>query len=242
MNITLIGYGKMGKEIDRIASDRNIQIVGRIDTEQMWNEDEIKRSDVVIHFAYADSVLSHVQRCCSLKKNMVIGTTGWQQDLDKVKAAVAAAKTGLVYASNFSVGVQVFFRLVRETARLINKFTEYDVTVHEAHHRDKADSPSGTALTAAKILLEQIERKKTILTAPPQGKIKPEQLQVTSTRAGAIVGTHTVMFDSSADTIELHHSAKNRTGFAVGALLAAEWVRGKTGTFTMEDVLADIVR
>ncbi len=242
MNITLIGYGKMGKEIERIASERNIRVIGRYDTGDAWNENEIKQSDAVIHFAYADSVLAHVKRCASLQKNVVIGTTGWQQDLDKVKSVVTEAKTGLVYASNFSVGVQVFLRVVREAARLMNKFEDYDVALHEAHHKDKADSPSGTALTAAKIVLDQIQRKKSILTGAPQGKIKHDQLQVTSTRAGAIVGTHTVTFDSPADTIELKHNAKSRAGFAAGALTAAEWIRGKTGVYTMEDVLADIVR
>jgi 4-hydroxy-tetrahydrodipicolinate reductase len=242
IKIALIGYGKMGKEIDRIASERNFHVVSRIDSEATWNDDQIRKSDVIIHFAYADSVLTHVKRCASLRKNVVVGTTGWQRDLENVKSAVQEAKTGLVYASNFSVGVQMFFRLVRETARLMNKFEEYDVAVHEAHHKDKADSPSGTALTTARILLEGVGRKKTILAGSPDGTIKPEQLQVTSTRAGTIVGAHTVTFDSAADTIELKHAAKTRSGFALGALLAAEWIAGKKGVFTMEDVLADIVR
>ncbi len=242
MNITLIGYGKMGKEIDRIASERGLHIVNRLTSQSTWNEQENKNSDVAIHFARPDSVLPYVQRWASLRKNMVIGTTGWQNDFDKVNSVVADAKVGVVYASNFSIGVQIFFRLIKETARLMNRFGEYDVTVHEAHHKDKVDSPSGTALSAAKILLEQMERKKTILTDPPQGKIKPDQLQITSTRAGAIVGVHSVTFDSLADSIELKHAAKNRTGFALGALLAAEWVVGKQGLFTMENVLTDIVR
>jgi 4-hydroxy-tetrahydrodipicolinate reductase len=174
-----------------------------------------------------------------MKKNIVVGTTGWQNDFEKVKTVVAETDIGLVYASNFSVGVQLFFRLVKEAAALVNNIAEYDVSVHEAHHKDKIDSPSGTALTAAKILLEHVKRKRSILTGAPEGKIKPDQIQITSTRSGAIVGVHTITFDSVADSIEIRHTAKSRTGFALGALLAAEWVHGKHGLFTFEDVLAD---
>jgi 4-hydroxy-tetrahydrodipicolinate reductase len=241
MNITLIGYGKMGKEIDRLASERGITVIERLDIGSPIKDSEIQRTDVAIHFASPETVLSHVQRFAAAGKNIVVGTTGWQKDFDKVKAIVTETKIGLVHASNFSIGVHVFFRLIKEAAMLMNKFSEYDVSVHEAHHKDKVDSPSGTALTAAKILLGQIERKKIVLSDPLQGKIKPDQLQITSTRSGAIVGTHTITFDSSADSIELKHSAKNRSGFALGAILAAEWVKNKHGLFTFEDVLADTV-
>jgi 4-hydroxy-tetrahydrodipicolinate reductase len=242
MNIALIGYGKMGKEIDRLASERNIAVLARLEPGSEMKESEIRRTDVLIHFASPESVLPYVQQWATAKKNIVVGTTGWQKDLDRVKSIVAETKIGLVYASNFSVGVHLFFRLVKEAATLMNNFAEYDVTVHEAHHKDKVDSPSGTALTAARILLEGIHRKKTILSDTFHGKIKPDQLQVTSTRVGAIVGTHTIIFDSLADSIELKHTAKNRSGFALGAILAAEWVKDKHGLYTMEDVLADIIR
>jgi 4-hydroxy-tetrahydrodipicolinate reductase len=241
MNIAIIGHGRMGKEIDRLATERGLGVVLRLRSTTPLTDQDILRADVGIHFAKPDSVVSHVQRWASLKRNMVIGTTGWQKDFMKVKAAVGENKIGIVYASNFSIGVHIFFRLIRETARLINHFAEYDVFVHEAHHKDKLDSPSGTALSAAKILLENIQRKKTLLTEPPQGSIKPDQLQITSTRAGSIVGTHTVTFDSLADSIELKHTAKNRTGFVLGALLAAEWIHGKQGLFTMEEVLSDVL-
>ena len=241
MNIALIGYGKMGKEIDRIASERGFGVECRVTSRSTLNDSDITKSDVAIHFAKPDSVLPHVRRLAALRKNIVIGTTGWQNELDKVRTIVRDSKIGAVYASNFSIGVQLFFRLTQEAARLMNSFSEYDVYIQEAHHKDKIDSPSGTALAAASILLEHIKRKQTILSDPPQGKIHPDQLQITSTRAGAIVGTHTITFDSLADVIELKHSAKNRSGFALGALLAAEWIKGKQGMFTMEDVVADIV-
>jgi 4-hydroxy-tetrahydrodipicolinate reductase len=241
MNIILIGYGKMGKEIDRLASERNFTVLGRLEPDTVVKESDIQRTDVLLHFASPESVLPHVQRWAAAGKNIVVGTTGWQDDFEKVKAIVAEKKIGLVYASNFSVGVHIFFRLITEAATLINTFADYDVTVHEAHHKDKVDSPSGTALTAAKILLEHIERKKTILSGSPQGRIKPDQLQITSTRAGAIVGTHTLTLDSLADTIELKHTAKSRAGLALGALLSAEWVKGKRGLYTFEDVLAETI-
>ncbi len=240
MNIALIGYGKMGKEVERTALQRGHVISGRFDIDAEFSENDLERTDVAIHFARHDAVVPHVQRCGRAKRNIVIGTTGWQNDMEKVRSIVSETGIGLVYASNFSIGVQVFFHLVREAAKLIDHFEEYDIALHEQHHKDKIDSPSGTALNAARILLENIRRKKTILTESPKGRIKPEELQVTSTRAGAIVGTHTITIDSVADTIELKHSAKSRTGFALGALMAAEWVNGKRGLFTMEDVLGDI--
>ncbi len=242
MKIFLIGYGKMGKEIERIAPERGIQVAGRSTSDVPWNNESLRPVDVAVHFARANCVVNNVRRLSQLRKNTVIGTTGWQKDLEEVKSLVQSGGIGLVYASNFSIGVQVFLRALRETAKLMNKFSEYDVTVHEAHHKDKIDSPSGTALSAANIVLEQMERKKTILPGNPAGKIKPEELQISSTRSGAIVGTHTVTFDSAADSLELRHTAKNRAGFALGALLAAEWIRGKQGLFTIDDVLADIVR
>ena len=242
MNIALIGYGKMGKEVERIALERGYAVVGRLDLGSDITDQDLQRADVAIHFAQPDSVVPHVHRWARSGKAMVIGTTGWQNDFPKIQAIVAETKIGLVHASNFSIGVNIFFRLVKEAAKLINNFAEYDVSVHEAHHKDKIDSPSGTALTAAKILLEQIKRKKTILSDSPQGTIRPEQLQITSTRAGATVGTHTLTFDSLADTIELKHTAKNRSGFALGAILAAEWIKNKHGLYTMDDVLADILQ
>ncbi len=241
MDITLIGYGKMGKEVERIARERGHAIRGTFDIDSTFKENDLASSNVAIHFARYDAVVPHVLLCGKVKRNIVIGTTGWQQDLDKVRSIVSEAGIGVVYASNFSIGVHVFFRLIREAARLFDKLSEYDITIHEQHHKDKIDSPSGTALAAADILLHDIRRKKSILSGSPKGKINPEELQITSTRAGAIVGTHAVTFDSFADAIELKHSAKNRAGLALGALLAAEWIEGKQGLHTMDDVLGDII-
>jgi 4-hydroxy-tetrahydrodipicolinate reductase len=243
MNLALIGYGKMGKEIERVAIERGDRVTVRVDIDTPPpTAGQVENADVAIHFAHPDSVLSHVQQWAGWKKNLVIGTTAWQRDVDKVRSAVESAGIGLVHASNFSIGVNAMRYLVREAGRLFNRLPEYDVFIHEAHHRDKLDSPSGTALTLADILIDTIERKKSILTQPPPGKIDPEQLHVSSSRAGSIVGTHGVVFDSRADQIEIVHTAKNREGFAVGALMAAHWIQGKRGMFTMDDVLADLLQ
>jgi 4-hydroxy-tetrahydrodipicolinate reductase len=243
MNIALIGYGKMGKELDRLAHDRKISVVAHLNSQSRFPAaDVLDTIDVAIHFATPQTVLNHVEEWGRKKKNLVIGTTGWQADLAKVRAIVEKEQIGLIYASNFSFGVNVFNLIVRQAGAAFDKFPEYDAIVHETHHRDKPDSPSGTALTLANILLKTLGRKKEIRSKSPEGKINPEQLHVSSTRIGSVIGTHRVVFDSDADQIELIHTAKNRSGFALGSLLAAEWIRGKKGFFTMDDMLDDVLK
>lgn len=241
MNIALVGYGKMGKEVERLAVEKSHTIAARLNSQSPRVSDEASKSiDVVIHFATPHSVVPHVEEWARRKKNLVIGTTGWQDEVPRVRTLVEQYRIGLIYASNFSIGVNLFSSIIRHAGVAFNKFPDYDLFIHEEHHKDKVDSPSGTALSLAKLLLQVVERKKEILSSPPDGKIKPQQLHVSSTRAGAIVGTHRVVFDSAADQIELVHRAKNRSGFALGALLAAEWIRGKQGMFTMDDLVADL--
>jgi 4-hydroxy-tetrahydrodipicolinate reductase len=231
----------MGKEVERIALERRMEISARVDIDSPTLSIEgVRNSDVAIHFAIPSIVLRHVEELARLGKPIVLGTTGWQHERAAVQKIVKSAGTGLVYASNFSVGVNLLYRLVREAGSLFDRFAEYDVAVQEIHHKDKLDAPSGTALSIADMLLKTIRRKKEILAGSPEGKIRPEQLQITSGRSGAVVGTHRVTFDSPADSIEITHSAKNRAGFALGAVLAAEWIRGKKGMFTFDDVLEDL--
>lgn len=241
MKIALVGYGKMGKEVERLAVEKGHTIVARLNSQSPQLSEEASGGiDVVIHFAVPASVVPHVEEWARKKTNLVIGTTGWQNELQKVRALVEQHRIGLIHASNFSLGVNLFSSIVQHAGIAFNKFPDYDLFIHEEHHKDKVDSPSGTALSLARLLLQVIERKKEILNKPPDGTIKPEQLHVSSTRAGAIVGTHRVVFDSAADQIELVHRAKNRTGFALGALLAAEWIRDKQGMFTMDDLVGDL--
>jgi 4-hydroxy-tetrahydrodipicolinate reductase len=241
LRIALVGYGKMGKEIERVAQERGIEVTARIDIDTpSLSIDGVKEADVAIHFAFPGTVVKHVAELAGLRKPVVIGTTGWQQDRPAVERVVKSSGIGLVHSSNYSIGVNVLNRLVKEAGLLVNHLAEYDVSVHEVHHKDKLDAPSGTALSIASILLATIKRKKELLTGAPEGKIRPEQLHVSSSRYGAVVGIHKVAFDSPADTLEILHTAKNRSGFALGAVLAAEWIKDKHGMFTFEEVLEDL--
>jgi 4-hydroxy-tetrahydrodipicolinate reductase len=234
MKIALIGFGKMGREIDAIGREQGETIERIFDSRQPLQAEALKNIDVCIEFSTPDAVLSNIQTAIQAKCDIVVGTTGWYQHLPELKTAVK--DSGLLYAANFSLGMNYFVRIVRHAAELMNRATDYDPYVTEIHHRQKVDSPSGTALRLAHVLVDKIDRKKEILAKPAEGKIGPEMLHVSSTRAGAVAGIHTVGFDSEADLIELRHVAKTRRGFALGALAAARWLRGRKGVFTMDDV------
>ena len=241
LRLALIGYGKMGKEVERVAVDRGMEITARVDVDTPSLAIEgVRTADVAVHFALPPTVVKHVEELAKLRKSIVVGTTGWQSDREKVQSLVQSSGIGLVHASNFSLGVNVFCRILKEAGTLFDRLWEYDVSVHEIHHKDKVDSPSGTAVSIANVLLSTIKRKREILSGSPDGKIRPEQLQVTSGRIGSIVGTHSVTFDSTADNIEIVHTAKNRTGFALGAVIAAEWIKDKEGMYTFDEVLEDV--
>ena len=234
MKIAIVGYGKMGREIEAIAKAQGEVIAGVFDIDNPIRPEMLAGVDMCIEFSAPEAVLSNIRTAIEAKCDIVVGTTGWNAHLPEIREAVK--DSGLLYSSNYSVGMNIFFRLVKRAAELMNNAAEYDPFIHEIHHRQKVDSPSGTALTLAGILVNGIDRKKEILSTPPDGKIAPEMLHVSSTRAGTVSGTHTVAFDSEADLIELTHVAKNRRGFALGALTAARWLRGRKGVYTMDDV------
>jgi 4-hydroxy-tetrahydrodipicolinate reductase len=243
MNLALVGYGKMGKEIERVAGIRGHVITRIFDVENNHDGEGLTREslagvDACVEFSTPGAVLGNIFAAARAGVNMVVGTTGWNESVDEVKKLVRESGTGLVYASNFSLGVNLFLGIVRHAARLVDPYPAYDASIHEIHHRGKADSPSGTALMLAAAMLEGLRRKNAVLPGPPEGALLPEQLHVTSTRVGNVTGTHSVLFDSDADAIELIHTAKTRAGFAMGALIAAEWLKGKSGVFTMADVIA----
>jgi len=241
LRLALVGYGKMGKEVERIALERGMEVTARVDVDTpSLAVDGVRNADVVIHFAFPATVVNHISELAALRKSVVLGTTGWQKERSAIEHAVKASGIGLVHSSNFSIGVNLLNRLVREAGLLMNRLAEYDVAVHEIHHKDKLDAPSGTALSIASILLETVKRKKELLPGSPDGRIRPDQLQVSSGRYGSVVGMHRVVFDSAADTLEIVHTAKNRSGFALGAVLAAEWIRDRHGMFTFEEVLEDL--
>lgn len=236
MKIALIGYGKMGKEIERCAKEKGIVVYSIFDEHNPVAADKILDADVCIDFSVPSTVLQNAGIYAAAKKNAVVGTTGWLEHLPAVKRTVDNSGIGLIYASNFSIGVNVFMQIIAYASERMNAFNDYDPFVHEIHHSQKLDSPSGTALSIAKIMIERIERKQSLLTDTSKGKIHSDQLHVTSSRTGSVPGTHIVGFDSPADTIELKHTARNRSGFALGALYAANWIQDKKGLYTMEDI------
>jgi 4-hydroxy-tetrahydrodipicolinate reductase len=234
MKIALIGFGKMGREIDSIAREQGDVIARLFDSRHAVKPEALADVDVCIEFSTPDAVLQNIRAAIEARRDIIVGTTGWDRHLPEIKNNVR--ESGLLYSSNFSLGMNIFFRIVKRASELMNRARDYDPYVQEIHHRQKVDSPSGTALSLAQIVIDGIDRKKEILSKPPDGRINAEMLHVSSTRAGFISGTHTVGFDSEADLIELRHVAKSRRGFALGALTAARWLRGRKGVYTMDDV------
>ena len=227
MKLALIGYGKMGRMIEQMAAARGHQVVCRADVEgnedgQALTRENLRDAEVAIEFSVPGAVARNVDRLTALGINLVVGTTGWMKEMERVRRLVEERGTGLVYSSNFSIGVNVFFRLMEGAAASFRSYSDYDPWIYEIHHRAKVDAPSGTALKLKQIL-EQAYGGKEISTA--------------SNRAGAIPGVHTVGFDSEADTLTFTHTARSRRGFASGALHAAEWVRGKKGLYEFSEVL-----
>ncbi|MBN2423028.1 4-hydroxy-tetrahydrodipicolinate reductase [Candidatus Woesearchaeota archaeon] len=247
MKIALIGYGKMGHIIEGILKEKNHEIVARIDPfnneadSRQITKESLKDAEVCIDFTHPDTAVDNIKKISALRKNLVVGTTGWYDKIDDVKKIIQDSGIGFIYASNFSLGVNVFFKMIENSAKIIDKFDSYDISGIEYHHNRKADSPSGTAKTIAGILVENIARKKEINYDRICRKIKPEEVHIASVRCGAIPGTHKVLFDSNADTIELSHTARSREGFARGAVLAAEWIKGKKGFYSIHDLMKDII-
>jgi 4-hydroxy-tetrahydrodipicolinate reductase len=234
MRIALIGFGKMGRQIDSIAREQGETIARIFDSRNPVEAGALGEVDMCVDFSTPETVVQNIRASIQAKRDIVVGTTGWDAHLPEFRNSVK--ESGLLYSSNFSLGMNYFFRMVKRAAELMNGAAEYDAYIHEIHHRQKVDSPSGTALRLAKILIDDLDRKTEIVSRLPEGKIPPSALHVSSTRAGTVAGAHTVGFDSDADLIELKHTAKTRRGFALGALRAARWLGGRKGIYTMDDV------
>lgn len=233
----------MGQAVERLAEERGHEIVARFNSEQPLPEDETNRAmqgaEVVIDFSLPDVAIKHITQYSRWNQHAVIGTTGWYDEMDAVREAVAASETGILYAPNFSMGVALLARALRTLTPLLEHLPDYDAALHETHHTGKVDSPSGTALLLANIVLDGLSRKAHLATETQHQRIDPEALHVTSARLGHVIGTHTLHFDSPFDELTLTHRAKNREGFAYGAITAAEWLPGRQGLFTLDDMLAD---
>lgn len=245
VKIAIIGFGKMGVPVKKIAQERGHTVVTIDPTAKdadfkEINAQSLSGADVCIDFTTAGTVIENAKKVAAQNKNLVVGTTGWY---DKMPEMASATKNiGCLWSGNFSIGMNVFFRAVRASAKMINNLPEYDAAVFEIHHNQKKDSPGGSAQIAGKIILEEMKRKKKVF-ADRFAERKPEadELHVASIRCGTIPGTHTVLFDSPVDTIELKHVARGREGFAFGAVLAAEFVKGKKGFFTIDDLMNGII-
>lgn len=231
----------MGHQIEEIALKRGHTIGARIDNyakdadAAKLTEEHLKDADAVIEFALPGGLQDHAMLCAEHKVPHVIGTTGWENFRDKLLKDVEKAGGSLLYGSNYSVGANVFFALCEKASELINEFEDYDMMMYELHHKLKKDSPSGTALTAAEKIVAKSTRKNRIQTETLHRAIEADEFHVASIRGGNVPGTHTLLLDSEADTIEVSHVARSRKGFALGSVLGAEWMQGKTGIHTIDE-------
>lgn len=236
MKLALIGYGKMGKAIHEIAKQRGHEAVLIIDADNLHDltAENISKADVAIEFTSPHTALANVLFCLQSGVPVVCGSTGWLEQLDEAKQTAAQNKTGLIVASNFSVGVNIFFEVNKRLAQLMNYQDGYDITLKEIHHTAKKDAPSGTAITLAEQVLDTVERKTKWVNDIPG---TASELSIISERIDPAPGTHYVKYSSPVDDIEIIHRAHNRIGFALGAILAAEFLKDKTGFFGMKEVL-----
>ncbi|SFE95504.1 4-hydroxy-tetrahydrodipicolinate reductase [Thermophagus xiamenensis] len=237
MKIALIGYGKMGKEIEKVAQSRGHEIVARIDpaaTGESFDDGGFQSADVAIEFTAPRVAFSNYLKCFEYNKPVVSGTTGWLDKLPEIKKACSNNQQTFFYASNFSIGVNILFELNRRLAQIMNDRDEYDVEITEVHHTQKLDAPSGTAISLAQDIIDNIDRKKDWKLDKTD---TDTDLLIKAKREGDIPGIHTVKYESEIDEITIHHSAKSRKGFALGAVLAAEFTINNKGFLTMKDML-----
>ncbi|PNE26902.1 4-hydroxy-tetrahydrodipicolinate reductase [Tannerella sp. oral taxon 808] len=237
MNIALIGYGKMGHTIERLAPTRGHRITTTIDVdnrEAAFASDTFRHADVAIEFTGPQTAYDNILRCLRAGLPVVSGSTGWTARMDELKAHCHELGGAFFYASNFSLGMNLFFAINDRLAELMNAYPNYDVSLTETHHIHKLDAPSGTAITLAEDIIRRVDRKTRWVKGEAEAA---DELGVRSVRQGEVPGRHEVIYDSTADTIRITHEAKNRDGFALGALLAAEFIRGRKGVFGMKDLM-----
>jgi len=240
LKIGIVGYGQMGREVESVAISKGITITDKFDIYQPLDENAKYTFDVAVEFTHPDSVIKNIEILAKMGKHIVIGTTGWYHKINEVREIAEKYNIGIVWASNFSLGMNVFFKIVKFAAHLFNKLSDYDVLVNEIHHKLKKDYPSGTAIKIGNILLEEIKNKKEITNVPLLNN--SYQINISSTRGGCFPGTHSVYFDSFVDTIEITHSARNRIGFALGAVEAAILINRKKGFYEFIDLMDDIFK
>lgn len=230
MKIALLGYGKMGKVIEQIAVERGHEIVLKKSSSNTF--EGLKDADVAIDFSIPTTAVNHITECFNNNIPVICGTTGWLEHYNEMEALCQQKNGSFIYASNFSLGVNVFFELNNHLAKIMNNLKQYQVSMEEIHHTQKLDAPSGTAISLANGIIENSSYNKWTLENP-----KENELHIEAKRIENVPGTHSVFYDSNVDQIEIKHTAHSREGFALGAVVAAEWLVGKKGVFTMKDVL-----
>lgn len=236
MNIGLFGFGAMNKKVKEIAEVRGHEV------SVIESLESLGSFDLIIDHSHADAVKDHVEAAVAANTPIVVGTTGWYDNLSEIEEIVKEGDGTMLWSSNFSIGVHAYFKIVQAAAKIMNKIDEYDVWGNEIHHHNKVDSPSGTAKSLEKILLEEIDRKTNVVEEKLDRKIEPHEIHFSSTRGGAVNFAHTIGFDSEADTITVTHSARNRGGYALGAVKVGEWLVGQdSGVYVMGDYLNGIL-
>ncbi|MDR0644140.1 MAG: 4-hydroxy-tetrahydrodipicolinate reductase [Treponema sp.] len=257
MKIALIGYGKMGKQLEKSAALREHKIAAVIDPyakekasrlgsiieTSIDDSKNISEADVAIEFSKPDSAFKNIKQLSDMQIPTVVGTTNWYDKLADIKEIVEINGSSIIYAPNFSIGVNLFYRIAQYAAKLFNSFDDYDVGGFEVHHNEKLESPSGTAKTLVEKVISEFKRKKSPIWETVNRKIEDEELHFPSLRMGAVPGTHSLIFDSYADSVQITHTARNRSGFAYGTLYAAEWLiaEPRKGVFTIDDILDNLV-
>jgi 4-hydroxy-tetrahydrodipicolinate reductase len=230
MKIALLGYGRMGKEIERIAISRGHEIVIKKDVGAII---DITLADVAIDFSVPDSAYNNISNCIQNNVPVISGTTGWLDKYEEVVTLCNNEKGAFIYASNFSLGVNILFELNKQLAKMMRNLEDYNISIEEIHHTKKLDAPSGTAITLAEGIIENSSKENWVLGT----NTSEENIAIAAQRIPEVPGTHTVLYASEIDSIDIKHTAHSRQGFALGAVVAAEWILGKTGVFSMKDVL-----
>ena len=231
MKIALLGYGKMGKVIEKIALERGHHVVLKIDKDD--TNFDLSVADVAIDFSVPTAAVGNISAALNQNVPVISGTTGWLDNFEDIKSLCEKTNGAFIYASNFSLGVNLFFELNKVLAKLITPFKEYNVQIEEIHHTQKQDAPSGTAITLAEGIAKESNYEGWTLSP----NTEPQKIKIEAKRIENVPGTHTINYTSEVDTLEITHTAHNRNGFALGAVVAAEWIIGKKGIFTMKDVL-----
>jgi len=237
MNIALIGYGKMGKAIEEIAISRGHSVVVKFNSQNPLESSQLRTTDVAIEFSQPDLALKHIKLCADGQIPIVVGTTAWEEHLPQIINHIEKREASLIYSSNFSIGVNLFFEMNKHLARLMNDKTDYVASITEIHHTHKIDAPSGTAVTLAKDLISNHPTYSSWKLTGQSENMEKSDLPISAIREENVPGTHLISYTSEIDTLTIEHQAHNRKGFALGAVIAAEFIHKKQGVYTMSDIL-----